>query len=119
MRIPAGHLTETECQPPRRLQGTGDDPFGVNDLTSESSHLNNKNIHLEGIPPNKFEGDRPKTLPFLTQFKQFMLMNCHATITQDPYMKSAFFLSLIDGPKVEGWTQCTYDWLDQVKADPS
>jgi hypothetical protein len=60
-----------------------------------------------------------KTLPFLTQFKQFMLMNHHATITQDPYMKSAFFLSLMDGPKVEGWTQRTYDWLDQVKTDPS
>jgi hypothetical protein len=40
-------------------------------------------------------------------------------IAQDPYMKSAFFLSLMDGPKVEGWTQRTYDWLDQVEADPS
>jgi hypothetical protein len=46
-------------------------------------------------------------------------MNCWATIAQDPYMKAAFFLSLMDGPKVEGWTQCTYDWLDQVKTDPS
>jgi hypothetical protein len=34
-------------------------------------------------------------------------------------MKSAFFLSLMDGPKVEGWMQCTYDWLNQVEADPS
>jgi hypothetical protein len=48
-----------------------------------------------------------------------MLMNHHATIAQDPYMKSAFFLSLMDGPKVKGWAQCTYDWLDQVEADPS
>jgi hypothetical protein len=48
-----------------------------------------------------------------------MLMNCRATIAQDPYMKSTFFLSLMDGPKVEGWTQRTYDWLDQVEADPS
>jgi hypothetical protein len=70
----------------------------------ESSHPNDRNICLEGILPNKFEGDRAKTLPFLTQFKQFMLMNCHAMIMQDPYMKSAFFLSLMDGPKVEGWT---------------
>jgi hypothetical protein len=46
-------------------------------------------------------------------------MNCRATITQDPYMKAAFFLSLMDGPKVEGWTQCTYNWLDQVEANPS
>jgi hypothetical protein len=48
-----------------------------------------------------------------------MLMNHHATIMQDPYMKSAFFLSLMDGPKVEGWMQRTYDWLNQVEADPS
>jgi hypothetical protein len=34
-------------------------------------------------------------------------------------MKSAFFLSLMDGPKVEGWTQHTYDWLNQVETDPS
>jgi hypothetical protein len=46
-------------------------------------------------------------------------MNCHMMIAQDPYMKSAFFLSLMDGPKVEGWTQHTYDWLNQVEADPS
>jgi hypothetical protein len=119
MKIPAGHSTKTECQPPQRPRGTGDDPFGVNDLDSESSHPDDRNVRLEGIPPNKFEGDRAKTLPFLTQFKWFMLMNCRATIAQDPYMKSAFFLSLMDGPKVEGWTQCTYDWLDQVEADPS
>jgi hypothetical protein len=85
----------------------------------ESLHPDDKNIHLEGIPPNKFEGDRAKTIPFLTQFKRFMLMNHCAMIAQDPYMKSAFFLSLMDGPKVEGWTQHTYDWLDQVEADPS
>jgi hypothetical protein len=40
-------------------------------------------------------------------------------IAQDPYMKSAFFLSLMEGPKVKGWTQHMYDWLDQVKADPT
>jgi hypothetical protein len=48
-----------------------------------------------------------------------MLMNRCTTIVQDPYMKSAFFSSLMDGPKVEGWMQRTYDWLDQVEADPS
>jgi hypothetical protein len=118
-RIPAGRSTETERQPPRRPRGTGDDPFGVDDLDSESSHSDDRNVRLEGIPPNKFEGDRAKTLPFLTQFKRFMLMNRCATIAQDPYMKAAFFLSLMDGPKVEGWTQRTYDWLDQVEANPS
>jgi hypothetical protein len=119
MRIPAGRSTKTEWQPLCRPRGTGDDPFGIDDLDSESSYDKDTNIHLEGIPSNKFEGDRVKTLPFLTQFKQFMLMNHWATNAQDPYMKAAFFLSLMDGPKVEGWTQHTYDWLDQVEADPS
>jgi hypothetical protein len=81
MRILAGCLTKMECQPLQRPQGTGDDPFGIDNLTSESSHLNNRNIHLEGILPNKFEGDRVKTLPFLTQFKRFMLMNHQTMIT--------------------------------------
>jgi hypothetical protein len=112
MRIPAGHSTKTEHQPPQRPRGTGDNPFGVDDLDSESSHPDDRNVHLEGIPPNKFEGDRAKTLSFLTQFKWFMLMNHCATIMQDPYMKSAFFLSLMDGPKIEGWMQRTYNWLD-------
>jgi hypothetical protein len=75
MRIPAGQSTKTEHQSPQRPQGTGDDPFGIDNLTSETSHSSNNNIHLEGIPPNKFEGDRAKTVPFLTQFKRFMLMN--------------------------------------------
>jgi hypothetical protein len=48
-----------------------------------------------------------------------MLMNQHVAIAQDPYMKSAFFLSLMEGLKVEGWMQCTYDWLNQVEADPT
>jgi hypothetical protein len=119
MRILAGCLTEMECQPPWRPQGTGDNPFGINDLTSEASHPSDNNVCLEGIPPNKFKGDRAKTIPFLTQFKRFMLMNQCAVITQDPYMKSAFFLSLMKGPKVKGWMQCTYNWLNQVKANPT
>jgi hypothetical protein len=48
-----------------------------------------------------------------------MLMNHHVMIVQDPYMKLAFILSLMEGPKVKGWTQHTYNWLNQVKADPS
>jgi hypothetical protein len=119
MRIPAGRSTETERQPPRRPRGTGDDPFGVNDFKSESSINKDTNICLEGIPPKQFDGDRAKTLSFLTQFKWFILMNWQAMIAQDPYMKAAFFLSLMDGPKVEGWTQWTYDWLDQVEANSS
>jgi hypothetical protein len=119
IRIPAGHSTKMECQPLWRPQSTGDDPFGVSNLDLEPLHSSDNNIHLEGIPPNKFEGDRVKPLPFLTQFKQFMLMNCHVEIMQDPYMKSAFFLSLMEGLKVKGWMQCTYNWLNQVKANPT
>jgi hypothetical protein len=75
MRIPAGCSTEMECQSPQRPQGTRDDPFGVDNLNLKPLHSSDNNVYLEGIPPNKFEGDRAKTLPFLTQFKQFMLMN--------------------------------------------
>jgi hypothetical protein len=80
MRILTGQLTEMECQPPQKPQGTGDDPFGIDNLTLESFHPDDRNIHLEGVLPNKFEGNRVKTLPFLTQFKQFILMNHHITI---------------------------------------
>jgi hypothetical protein len=119
MRILAGCSTKMECQPLQRPWGTGDDPFGIDDLASEASHPSDNNMHLEGIPPNKFKGDRAKTVPFLTQFKRFMLMNQHAVIVKDLYMKSAFFLSLMEGLKVEGWMQCTYDWLNQVEANPT
>jgi Retrotransposon gag protein len=120
MRAPVGHLTEMECQPPRKPQGTGDDPFGVDDLESEVSlMIANAGVRLEGILPDRYEGDRSKTMSFLTQFKRFMLMNHNTVITCDPCAKAAFFLSLIGGPKVEGWIQCTYDWLDDVEADPS
>ena len=47
--------------PPRRPKGTGDDPFGLNDLMDEPERMNNKGHRLEGIHPDKFEGDRSKT----------------------------------------------------------
>jgi hypothetical protein len=103
MRVPAGCLTKTECQPLQRPWRTEDNPFGVEDLTSEHPYSSNNNMHLEDTPLNKFKGDKAKTVPFLTQLKRFMLMNHCMVITQDPYMKLAFFLSLMEGPKVEGW----------------
>jgi hypothetical protein len=76
MRAPIGRSTETERQPPRKPRGTGDDPFGVDDLESEASlTIANAGTRLEGIPPDQYEGDRSKTMSFLTQFKWFMLMN--------------------------------------------
>jgi Retrotransposon gag protein len=45
-------------------------------------------------------------------------MNWGAEIVKDPFKQCDLFLSLIKGPKVKGWVQKTYDWLDQVKANP-
>ena len=58
------------CPPPC---GTGDDPFGLADLAE--GQIDDKPIHLEGIPLDRFEGDRAKTHQFLTQFKRFMMIN--------------------------------------------
>jgi len=43
--------------PPRCPQGTGDDPFGLEDLLDEPERTNDKGRCLEGIHPDKFEGD--------------------------------------------------------------
>jgi hypothetical protein len=37
----------------------------------------------------------------------------------DPYKKCAYFLSLMEGPDVEGWLMSQDAWLDKVDADPS
>ena len=54
--------------PPRRLQGTGDNPFTMGDLDKEEERPKG-NGRLEGNPPDHFTGDRNKTNKFLTQFK--------------------------------------------------
>jgi len=46
--------------PPCRPRGTGDDPFGFEDFLDETEK-DNKGCRLEGIHPDKFEGDRSKT----------------------------------------------------------
>ena len=76
------------------------------------------NGQLEGNPPDRFTGDRNKTNKFLTQFKRFMLMNAGARIARNPMARCAYFLSLIDGPKVEGWVEQMYNWLDSVDQIP-
>jgi len=75
-------------------------------------------LHLEGNPPNRFDGDRTRTCRFLTQFWQFMLMNDSATIAQNDIKKCTYFLSLMGGPQVDGWSEMKYDWLDTIKKDP-
>ena len=99
--------------PPR---GTGDDPFGLGNLAGGLA--DDKPVRLEGIPPDRFEGDRAKTHQFLTQFKRFMMMNRRSAIARDPLSKSAYFLSLVGGSKADGWAERQYAWLDEVERDP-
>jgi len=39
-------------------------------------------------------------------------------IAQDPLSKSAYFLSLVEGSKADGWAKRQYAWLDKVERDP-
>ena len=48
-----------------------------------------------------------------------MRINKAATIAKDPYKKSAYFLSLLEGPNVEGWLACQDECLDKVDVDPT
>jgi len=80
---------------------------------------NDKGRRLEGIHPDKFEGDRSKTRRFLNQFNRFMLMNHKADIAKDPISKCIYFMSLLNGEKVNGWVDMAFNWLEEIKADPS
>jgi len=105
--------------PLRHPRGTGDDPFGLEDLLDEPKRTNDKGRHLEGIHPDKFEGDRSKTRRFLNQFNRFMLMNRKADIAKDPISKCIYFMSLLDGEKVNGWVDMAFNWLEEIEANPS
>ena len=107
--------SQTTCgRPPPR--GTGDDPFGLANLAG--GLMDDKPVRLEGIPLDKFEGNRAKTHQFLTQFKRFMMMNRRSAIARDPLSKAAYFLSLVGGSKADGWAERQYAWLDEVERDP-
>jgi len=102
-------------RPPRQSgqpDGTGDDPMVLAAMQSAGY------LRLEGNPPDRFDGDRARTRRFLTQFHQFMLMNDGATIAQNDIKKCTYFLSLMGGPQVDGWSEMKYDWLDAIKKDP-
>jgi len=105
--------------PPHHPRGTGDDPFGLENLLDEPERTNDKGRHLEGIHPDKFKGDRSKTRRFLNQFNRFMLMNRKADIAKDPISKCIYFMSLLDGEKVNGWVDMAFNWLEEIEADPS
>jgi len=101
-------------RPPRQPgqpDGTGEDPMLVAAMQSAGY------LHLKGNPPDRFDGDRARTRRFLTQFRQFMLMNDGATIAQNDIKKCTYFLSLMGGPQVDGWSEMKYDWLDAIKKD--
>jgi hypothetical protein len=48
---------------------------------------------LEGIPLERFNGDRAKTRLFLNRFNRFALMNDDATVMRDALKCCAYFLS--------------------------
>ena len=105
-------MTNRPSRQPGQPDGTGDDPMVLAAMQSAGY------LRLEGNPPDRFDGDRARTHRFLTQFRQFMLMNDGATIAQNDIKKCTYFLSLMGGPQVDGWSEMKYDWLDTIKKDP-
>jgi len=109
--------SQTACdKPPHQPHGTGDDPFSLVDLPEDKE---DKAHCLEGIHPDKYNGDRAQTTRFLDMFNWFMLMNYKADIAKDPVMRNLYFLSLLEGPKCEGWVDMANKWLRLVIQDPS
>jgi len=110
--------SQTACnKPPCQPCGTGDDPFTLENLPQEDKE--DKAHQLEGIHPDKFNGDCSQTTRFLATFNRFMLMNYRADIAKDLIMHSIYFLSLLEGPKCKGWVDTADRWLCQVVEDPS
>jgi len=48
-----------------------------------------------------------------------MLMNRKADIAKDPISKCIYFMSLLDGEKVNGWVDMAFNWLEEIEANPS
>jgi len=51
----------------RQPQGTGDDPFSLTDLPEDKNN-EDKAHRLEGIHPDKYNGDHAQTTRFLAAF---------------------------------------------------
>ena len=59
--------SQTACdKPPCHPHSTGDDPFSLENLPQEDKE--DKACQLEGIHPDKFNGDRSQTTRFLATF---------------------------------------------------
>jgi len=97
---------------PGQPDGSGEDPMLLAAMQTAGY------LRLEGNPPDRFNGNRTRTHRFLTQFCQFMLMNDSATIAQNDIKKCTYFLSLLEGPQIDGWSEMKYNWLDAIKKDP-
>src|SRR5258708_3913278 len=97
----------------RKPKGTGDDPFGVEDLSLAIDQP--KWGRLEGNPPEKFNGERNDMNNFLMRFHQFMSLNRDASIARDPIKKATYFFSFMKGNKTKGWTRMQSEWLQDVK----
>ena len=110
-------LHTAHSKPPHWPWGTGDDPFTFGDLPDKDK--DDKGYCLEGIHPDKYNGDWYQMTRFLNTFNQFMLINYKADIAKDPIMQSIYFLSLLEGPKCKGWVDIADKWLQQVADDPS
>src|SRR5260221_719944 len=98
----------TTNKPVRQRDDDGDDGGDPDDpmqaATLRAAHAMGYQ-RLEGNPPDRFDGNRARTRRFLLQFRQFMLMNDDTSISRNDIKKCTYFLSLIEGPKVEGWTE--------------
>jgi hypothetical protein len=62
-----------------------------------------REVRLEGIPPDRFTGDCSCMLDFLSEFDMYMMMNMGLAIEKHLFKKTSYFLSLIRGPKAQGW----------------
>jgi len=87
-------------KPPCQPHSTGDDPFSLENLPQDNKE--EKAHWLEGIHPDKYNGEHFQTTRFLASFNWFMLMNYKANITRDLIMHSIYFLLLLEGPECEG-----------------
>jgi len=111
-------LQTAHDKPPRWPCSTGDDPFSLENLPQDDNK-GEKAWWLEGIHLDKYNGDRSQTTRFLASFNWFILINYKADIAKDPIMHSIYFLSLLEGPKHEGWVDAADHWLWHVIEDPS
>jgi hypothetical protein len=78
-----------------------------------------REVWLEGIPPDRFTGDHSRMLDFLSEFDMYMMMNMGSAIEKHPFKKTSYFLSLIRGPKAQGWKNRMIKYAKAASRKPS